>query len=226
MEQLILACIAFIAIHILISGTPIRGVLVGLISEMGFMALFSLLSIAALVWIVMAYGAFEGVLLWDPWPGSEMVMPYLMLIVVFFVVAGAVAPNPTAMGKEGVLDDGTEPSGILRITRHPMMWGFILWGAFHLYRTGLDKTVLVSVTIMITAWVGTSMIDRKRAAAHGDKWIHFAALTSVTPFAAIIEGRNSLKLGEIKWWIYVATFVVWAGISWLHAWLGVPTGLI
>lgn len=226
MEQLIYACAVFIGIHVLISGTPLRGAFVGMLGEKGFLAFFSLMSIGALVWIIWAYRAFEGYPMWPAGPYAETVVPYAMILAVFFVVAGIVAPNPAAMGKEGILDEGGEPTGILRITRHPMMWGITLWGAIHLYGSGNDKLVMVSITMMITALVGTAMIDRKRANAFGDKWIHFAALTSNTPFGAIIEGRNSLKLGEIQWWLYLVTFMVWAGIIWIHGWLGVPTGIL
>lgn len=226
MEELILASAVFVGIHVLVSGTPLRGALVRVIGEKGFLGLFSLLSIAALVWIIVAYRAFEGFPIWVAGPGAASFMPYGMLVVVFLIVAGGTAPNPAALGKESALDDGAEPTGILRITRHPVMWGIILWGALHLYATGLDKAVIVSVTMMITAWAGTSLIDRKRAKTLGEKWIHFAALTSNTPFGAIIERRNSLKLGEIQWWVYLATAFVWVGIAWIHDWLGVPTGIL
>jgi len=47
---------------------------------------------------------------------------------------------------------------------------------------------------------GPFSIDRKRKKAFGDAWNRFAALTSNVPFMAIVEGRNSLRIGEIGWW--------------------------
>jgi uncharacterized membrane protein len=57
----------------------------------------------------------------------------------------------------------------------------------------------------------------------GEKWEAFARQTSNVPFAAILAGRQTLKLGEIGWVKIVAAIVVWAVLLLAHPYLfGVP----
>jgi uncharacterized membrane protein len=66
-------------------------------------------------------------------------------------------------------------------------------------------------------------IDAKRKKACGEHWGRYAAQTSITPFLAIKEGRNSLPIGELKWWQYVLAFVIYAATMYFHqALFGVP----
>ena len=56
MTLLIAAVVTFLAIHFLISGTTLRDRITGVIGEGPYMGLFSLASVAALVWMVVAFG--------------------------------------------------------------------------------------------------------------------------------------------------------------------------
>ncbi|MDZ4320983.1 MAG: NnrU family protein, partial [Phenylobacterium sp.] len=56
MIQLTAAAAFFVLIHLLISGTRVRDTLVGRMGEGVYMGLFSLLSVAGLTWMIMAYG--------------------------------------------------------------------------------------------------------------------------------------------------------------------------
>jgi len=51
--------------------------------------------------------------------------------------------------------------------------------------------------------------------ALGDRYRVFMAKTSNIPFAAIVQGRQQFRFGEI-WWRLVVGFVVWAAVLWLH----------
>jgi uncharacterized membrane protein len=61
-----------------------------------------------------------------------MVMPVAALL----FVGGLTTPNPTIAGKAFIDNEIAPPSGVLRITRHPMMWAFGLWACSHLIANG------------------------------------------------------------------------------------------
>ena len=61
MTMLIAAAAAFLAIHLLISGTRLRDAITGAIGQGPYMGLFSLASLGTLVWMGFAYaGARHG----------------------------------------------------------------------------------------------------------------------------------------------------------------------
>ena len=55
MSNLIAAAAAFVLIHLLISGTRVRDALTGAIGEGPYMGLFSVASVACLVWLGVAF---------------------------------------------------------------------------------------------------------------------------------------------------------------------------
>ena len=56
MLELVIACLAFLLLHVLPS-TPLRGALVARLGEGPYTGLFSLATLAAIVWMALAYRA-------------------------------------------------------------------------------------------------------------------------------------------------------------------------
>jgi uncharacterized membrane protein len=111
---------------------------------------------------------------------------------------------------------------MLRITRHPFLWGVALWAGGHLLVNGERFAVMLFGALGLMALLGTRSIDRKGAAKGGEAWAKFAAATSNVPFAAIVQGRNRLAFGEI-WWRVLVGVAAAAAIVWAHgAVFGVP----
>lgn len=186
---------------------------VGVTGEMVWKGLFSALSIAAIIWMARAYNAAPpGDILWAVGNWGRHVAAVLMALSVLFVVAGLTLANPTAMGSAGALESEEPARGILRVTRHPVMWGFVLWGLAHLLNNGDLKSVIFFTTFTLLAAVGTRLIDAKRARAYGDLWVKYRDKTSNLPFVAIMEGRNRLALREIGVWRLVAAVLVFAAL--------------
>jgi uncharacterized membrane protein len=132
MVSLIAAAVFFDGIHFFVSGTALRGKIVGIIGERRFQGLFSLMSLIGIVWLSRAYGQAQYVPLWGEIPALRPVALGAMLIAFLFVVLAFTTPNPTAVGGEALLA-GKEPArGIQRITRHPFLWGVVLWSFTHM----------------------------------------------------------------------------------------------
>jgi uncharacterized membrane protein len=101
-----------------ISGTALRGKIVGLIGERPFQGLFSLMSLIGIVWLARAYGQAEYVELWGKLQALRPFALIVMLVAFFFVVLAFTSPNPTAVGGGALLTEKEPAKGIQRITRH------------------------------------------------------------------------------------------------------------
>lgn len=219
MESLAIASALFLASHIGLSSTPLRKLLVGAIGEKPFMGLYSIISLGALVWMVMAYDAPSSPLLWEP-PEILAILPLVaMPLALFLLAAGVSTGNPTSLGQEKVLNRNTPARGIVRVTRHPVQWAILLWSGSHILANGDGGSLLFFGGFFLLALAGPFLIDRKKQATLGADWEAFAAVTSNVPFAAILAGRNSLKLGEIGWLRIAVTLLLYAGLIFAHPWM-------
>ena len=222
MTWLIAAAAAFLFIHLAISGTRVRGWLTGAIGEGAYMGLFSLASIACLIWLGIAYAHAERGANPVYWVASD-ITKWIQLVVTFvafmLIVPGLLTPNPTSVRQEGQLQKPDAVRGILRVTRHPFLWGVALWAAGHLMVNGDLASLILFGSLLFLSVLGTASIDGKRRHALGETWTGFAAQTSGVPFAAIAAGRQTLKLGEIGWWRLGVAVIVWGALVFAHPFL-------
>jgi uncharacterized membrane protein len=212
MDQLALACAAFLATHF-VSSTPLRGALAGTVGEKAYQGAYSLVAFATLGWMIWAYGKAPVEVLW---PGLRLVPAIVMPFAFILMACGLLTRNPTAVGQGGALKAAEPARGIIRITRHPLMWGFALWALAHILARGELKATVFFGSFLVLALLGALSIDRRRAASAGEDWKRFAAATSFLPFAAIATGRNRLVAAEIGWRNPVIGLVLYAVVFWFH----------
>ena len=220
MTMLIASSVFFLVLHLVVAGTRLRDSLVGAIGEQAYLGAFSLASLGGIVWMAMSYNAASAQgsdVLWDLGPAVRHMGVIVVAIAFFFALSGLLTPNPTSVGMEAAAK--REATGILRITRHPFLWGVALWAAFHLAANGDAASVTFFGTFLLLAVAGTYSIDAKRARKMSDGWIEFAGRTSNVPFGAILSGRNSLKLGELFTYRQAAAAAAFLGVLFAHTWL-------
>jgi uncharacterized membrane protein len=219
MTLFLAALAAFVFIHVGISATPLRGALVRGMGESGYRGVFSLVSAALLAALIFGYGAARGdsgnVTLYAPPDWARHVTHLLLLIAMLFVVIGVLTPGPTYAGFEGSVKQLDPTRGILRITRHPFMWGVVFWGAGHLLSNGKFADVALFGAMALMALRGMVSIDVKSAARNPSDWARFKNVTSLIPFAAIVAGRNKFAIGEMGWRI-VAAVAIYAVLGYYH----------
>lgn len=200
MLQLVLSCAAFLLLHLWVSGTPLRDRLVARLGEGAYLGLFSLASVAILAWMLFAYGGARaeatGPAWWSVTPLTRHLQLLLMLFAFLLVVPGVMTRNPGAVGQTGALEDADPVRGVLRITRHPFLWGVGIWSAGHLLVNGDLVSLILFGTTGVLAIGGAASIDAKRRRTHGEAWAAFEAKSSFVPFAAILSGRQALRPGE------------------------------
>jgi len=227
MSNLIAAALFFVLLHLLVSGTRVRDALTGRIGQGPYMGLFSLASVAGLVWLGFAFAQSRtepwNAAYWNLTPATLHIQLGLQLLAMLLIVPGLTTPNPTSVRQEGALERPDVVKGMLRITRHPFLWGVAIWALGHLLVNGDRASIVLFGAMFALAVFGTSSIDAKRKRALGPTWDAFAAQTSNAPFGAILSGRQTLSLGEVGWWRIVLAVVVWAALAWGHPYLfGVP----
>ncbi|HYP78398.1 MAG TPA: NnrU family protein [Polyangiaceae bacterium] len=196
-ERLALASFAWFALHAFIAGSEVRWWLVQRLGQRAFSALFSLLSLGSLLFLIDAYRKASFYPLWFS-PRAIHFLPLLVMPFALILLVGAFSvPNPTAVGAEKVLERTDAARGVLRITRHPFLWSVVLWGGAHLLVTGHVASILFFGTLLLTALRGTSSIDEKRRRTNKAEFARYLEITSNVPFAAIIQGKNRLALSEL-----------------------------
>jgi uncharacterized membrane protein len=213
--HLALACAVFLALHVLPS-TPLRAALVARLGEGPYTALFSLATLAAIVWMAIAYRAAPLEFLW---PGLRHLPSAVMPFSFILIACGVLTPNPTAVAAGRLLARPDPARGIIRITRHPVMWGIMLWAGAHILARGEFKATIFFGTFLVLAAAGTRLQDARKARAHGEDWKRFAAITSNLPFLAIAQGRNRFAAGEFSLVQLAFALLAYGGFMVLHPWL-------
>lgn len=221
MTLLLAAAVVFLALHLLIAGTRGRDIIVGAIGERAYLGLFSLASIAAIVWLAMTYriavASEANVQLFDLGSGVDNLAIPVLLVAFLLGVPGLLMPSPTSVGQIHALAKEGTVRGILRVTRHPFLWGVALWSAFHLSATGDTASVILFGTFLVLSVLGTFSIDLKRRRKLGEQWSAFAHQTSNIPFTAIVTGRNAFKADEYFDWRFFTAVAVFVVVLFAHA---------
>lgn len=221
MAMLIAAALVFLAIHLVIAGTPIRDRIASAIGERAYLGLFSLVSLAGIVWLAASYNRAQAYgtdrLLYDLGPGVRHAGIPVVAIAFLLGVQGLLMRNPTRVQVGGGMAAEPKPvSGVLRITRHPFLWAVAIWSGFHLAANGDEASVIFFGTFFVLSLLGTISIDAKRRRKMGASWDAFAAKTSNLPFSAALAGRTRLRPAESLGWRFGVAAVLFLLLLFCH----------
>lgn len=110
-------------------------------------------------------------------------------------------------------------TGIIRITRHPQMVGQILWCIAHTLWIGSTFTLLTSCGLVAHHIFGVWHGDRRLQQRYGESFLAVKQRTSVIPFWAIWQGKQTLIWQEFLKPAYLGV-AIFVAILWLgHPWL-------
>jgi len=210
MLLLILAAMLWVGVHVGIAGTSLRGLIVARIGEKAFTIAFSLGSVVAIALLVSAWKSTFAIPLWTP-PAAVQWLAVVMMLPALILFAGSLTTrNPTAMGGEGAA-----AVGMIRVTRHPMLWSFALWAILHAASNGTASGLVFFGAFAVTALAGMPSIDAKLAARNPVGFATLRASTSILPGGAILAGRNRLVMSELVLPVAIGV-IAWAGLLALH----------
>ena len=221
MIELILACALFVGGHFVASSPGPRAALVAKLGESRFAGVYSVVAGMALVWVISAFGRTPYIPLWEDQSWTRLFPVLVMPVPALLLVCGLTQPNPTMVGR-GFAAGGDPAPGILKVTRHPMMWAFGLWALAHIAANGDLRSLLLFGSMAALALYGTVRLDAKRRARDPAGFARFASVTSNLPLLALIENRAHLTFEDIGWARIAGAVVLYVALWLLHP---VITGL-
>jgi uncharacterized membrane protein len=184
--EFIAAFCVFLLSHSLPIRPPIKPMIVARLGKAAFALLYSALSIAVLIWLIIAAGRAPYVELWPRLPWQNHVTLAAMAATCLIIALVAFRPNPFSFG--GWRNVGFNPAapGIAGWLRHPYLTALALWAAGHAVPNGDLALVLLFGGFALFALLGMRLIDRRRRREMGDaQWANLVraakAGRSLTP---------------------------------------------
>jgi uncharacterized membrane protein len=117
-------------------------------------------------------------------------------------------------------------TGIIRITRHPQMVGQVIWCVAHALWLGTTFMLVTSAGLILHHLFGVWHGDRRLQARYGESFETLKSRTSIVPFLAIFQGRQTLDIKEFLKPAYVGIAVFVLLLWWAHPILIRATGSI
>ncbi|SCZ13738.1 NnrU family protein [Microvirga guangxiensis] len=184
------ALTAFLAAHLIPARPALRSRLIDAMGRSTYLITYSILSVFLLSWLIVAARRADTVWLWDPAPWQWHIPFIAMPVAAFLLVAGAMSANPLSIS----LRYGTGPGPITAITRHPILWAFLLWAVSHIPPNGTVVALLLFGGMALFSVIGFVLLDLKARKRLGpERWRELAAGTSILPFATLLCGRARWK---------------------------------
>jgi uncharacterized membrane protein len=209
----VLLLTAFVLTHIGMATPSVRDGLVARLGEKGFQAVYALVSLGLLVGAIQVYRGLPARIIWVAPTGAWHVATLVMLVASILFV-GSVTPANKALA--GVPASDRPASGVLRITRHPMMWAFGLWAMVHGVLSGSLPTVILALGFGALALLGAAHQDLKKRRLMGPVWERYERETSYWPLGAQLSGRqpwSALWPGVVP---VLGGVLLWALLTFVH----------
>lgn len=215
--MLAVGMLAFVGTHLLMSH-PWRAAMVRQFGQGGFLGIYSIISLITFSGAVIAFGkASPAPQLWS----GEALVPWLLASLLTLVASAlflaSLAGNPALAGTDVSGLSTRLPTGVFKVTRHPMMSAFTLWGVAHILVAPSARTMILAGGLIALAVIGSRGQDAKKSALHGVDWRAWMKRTTFLP--------NPAAFAHIGLY-WVAAVPVWLLLTWLHLKLAViPAGL-
>jgi len=117
-------------------------------------------------------------------------------------------------------------TGIIRITRHPQMVGQVIWCVAHTLWLGTSFTLVTSIGLVLHHLFGVWHGDRRLSDRYGEAFAQVRQRTSIIPFLAVLDGRQSLKWQEFLRPSYIGVAALIYLLWWSHPLLMVATSSV
>jgi uncharacterized membrane protein len=211
--HLLAAMAAFLASHAIPARPGLRARGMRLFGTVGYHLAYSLLSIAVVVWLAYAYADAPHVPLWDQAPWMRWVPLVAMFFAALLLVAGATTPNPFSLGP-GRRGFNVGKPGILRFTRHPLLWALVLWAGAHIVPNGEARSLILFLPMLVLALLGPRLMERKRRRDLGDEFELLARHTNRPSWWGLAEiGWKRLLGGVLLYFVLLHLHAPVIGVS-------------
>jgi len=183
----------------------------------GFALVYSVVSLLIFGWMVFEFMRAPKANAYWPTSNAIWIVASVLTLLAAILFIGSLVRNPSFPGASDALA-AQKPSGAFRVTRHPMMWSFALWGAAHILVAPRPDNFIFSGAIIFLALVGAKAQEIKKAKLVGVEWDAWLRQTSF-----------GLRLGQLRHiglLPFAAGLALWFGASWAHGYIGgFPAGV-
>jgi uncharacterized membrane protein len=182
----------FLLAHIIPPTPAVRQFLIRVVGRRVYIVAYSLLSLVLIVWVIISALRAPYVALWPAEAWQVFVPLIVMPFAIWFVIGGLAESNPLSISLYSNTCNGLGP--MAHITRHPVLWGFLLWALSHIPPNGNLVAVVLFTGMALLASGGFWLADRRARRRIGDKkWKELTRSTSIIPFAALARSRSSIS---------------------------------
>jgi uncharacterized membrane protein len=212
MIWLLMAVTAFLVTHTIPALPRVRRGLITLLGWRAYMVAYSLVSIGVVIWVGVAYRQAPYVEVWAYDPRLFWLPVLLMPFSCIAMAVGALRPNPLSVSfyRQTSTFDAQRP-GLLGLSRHPLLWGFLLWALLHMVANGDVASLVMFGLLAVLSAAGMKGLDAKRRRAlGGEEW---ARLTQNAP---LWPGRCSIGLTTTDKFAVLIGFAIYAALLALH----------
>jgi uncharacterized membrane protein len=182
---------------------------------------FALVSISLAVVLILYFLShrYDGVQLWQiqGQPGIKPLVWFLSAISFIFLYPATFNLLEVAALQQPQVH--LFDTGIIRVTRHPQMVGQVIWCIAHILWLGTTFALATSCGLvgyhLFAVWHG----DQRLAQRYDDAFAVVKAQTSVMPFLALAQGRQTLVLKEFLRPAYLGIAGFVGLFWWAHPWM-------
>jgi uncharacterized membrane protein len=206
MTELLSAITAFIISHAIPALPPLRAYLIRAMGFTMYVSLYSMISLAVLVWLGLAYAEAPYVEVWEFREWTRWLTLSLMVPSCYLLVAGLLSPNPLSLSLLPATAYDPARPGIVGFMRHPVIWAVGLWALAHLAPNGDLASLLLFSLLLLAGLTGPRSLDAKRRAKLG-----------VQQWGELAQAKASLKDLSVS---HVAGGVaLYAALFMAHEWI-------
>ncbi|MEI7494585.1 MAG: NnrU family protein [Alphaproteobacteria bacterium] len=195
-----------------------RSFFINLVGEKIYLVFYSIVSIGTLWWLFFtAIEASSDYILWQKSTWAYWVPNVTMPFVFILFVLGINTPNPLSILCKRCPFDQNNPSGIIAITRHPILWAMFIWSLSHIFPNGSLSLVITFSVFALFSLMGMKLVDLRLQKSLGkDAWIELSKNTSIFPFAALIHSHRCVRWNENDFYSVIVGLGLYYGSLHLH----------
>lgn len=208
-EQLLTGLTIFMVLHVITGIYSVRTKLVNKLGAIPHRVLHSIGAITGLTLMVLGYAdkPVDEIYSVASWGAKA---PFILMPVsLFFLV-------------------GSHMSDFKTITRHPLLWGIVLWAGAHLLANGDKASLMLFGAFFIYGLLAMALGDDKKAKSNPDEWAKTKAQTSILPFVALLQGRTATPFKAFTFIkAVIGALFLYSLLLWSHGYItGVPLLLV
>lgn len=204
MTEFLIAFGAFLVLHSIPAIAPIRQGLIDRFGRRSYFMVYSVVSLVVLGWLIHATLYLDYVPLWTPAPWQAWTTMVAAPTGIFLVLAGLFSVNPLSLS----VRSGFRRGSIVAITRHPVLWGFLIWAAAHFVPNGDLGGILLFGGLALFCVAGFFIVEKRARRRLGEDWKRIAGTTSTVPFRAIVDRRARLSVDMPIAFAFILTAVL------------------